>query len=207
MASPPADRGSGGVAHQRQYNAARFAQGSACAADPLPVARVRGFERTRSNTIATATVATPPRSSSRREVGASPQPEVFRASPSVRDRYGLRDASQSPAAVSDAEVLGVIDCIPQQSPRHPSPKVLANMETKEVKVDGRNVEPIQGAADSPGTESAKNGQVESHHDVKCARGDGEEARLCPSHHHHHQRASRSEECLGENHPLQHARCV
>lgn len=117
---------------------------------PSPVARVRGLERTRSNTIATATVATPPRSSSRRDV-ASPQPEVFRASPSVRDRYGLRDASQSPAPVSDADVLGVIDCIPQQSPRHASPpKVVADTESKQVKGDVENVEPIHAPLTVPG---------------------------------------------------------
>lgn len=117
---------------------------------PSPVARVRGFERSRSNTIATATMATPVRGSSRPD--SAVKPEVFRASPNIRDRYGLRDSSHSPppaatatatsrmtvsrqaspvkaetAPVTDAEVLGVIDCIPQPaclarvSTRRPSP--------------------------------------------------------------------------------------
>ncbi|CDU24648.1 related to CDC14-dual specificity phosphatase [Sporisorium scitamineum] len=160
---------------------------------PSPVARVRGFEsRTRSNTI-----ATPVRGSSRRDptVSPSPKPEVFRASPNIRDRYGLRDSSQSPsppsvtasprasiaaspvttrvapmgsrhaspvkvapstavvsstsmAHMSDAEVLGVIDVIPQHvspqrvSTRRPSPSPssakakVVQPETSEGKIAG-----------------------------------------------------------------------
>lgn len=53
---------------------------------PVRVARVR------SNTI-----ATPVRSPSKVEVQESPKVEVFRASPSVKERYGLRDSIASPS--------------------------------------------------------------------------------------------------------------
>ncbi|SPO31456.1 related to CDC14 - dual specificity phosphatase [Ustilago trichophora] len=137
---------------------------------PSPVARVRGYERVRSNTVGSATVATPVRASSRKDGCASPkQQEVFRASPTVRDRYGLRDSSKSPpppqtptsprngggvsrqaspvkvapqmmAKLTDAEVLGVIDCIPQQQQQQGqqgqlSPKVKpspAKLQSKEA---------------------------------------------------------------------------
>lgn len=171
---------------------------------PSPVARVRGFDsRTRANTIATATISTPVRGSSRRDPTASPspKPEVFRASPNIRDRYGLRDSSHSPppsttaaavasasprmsttaspvkpapstsammasstsmAKISDAEVLGVIDVIPQQyaspqrvSTRRPSPspasKLLpkaAQPEASETKMwqDDENMQPVRAPA-------------------------------------------------------------
>ncbi|CBQ71454.1 related to CDC14-dual specificity phosphatase [Sporisorium reilianum SRZ2] len=145
---------------------------------PSPVARVRGFEsRTRANTVAGATVATPVRGSSRHDATVSPsaKPEVFRASPNIRDRYGLRDSSQSPpppstsprmsiaspvtarvamgsrhaspvkataasamAQLTDAEVLGVIDVIPQHvspqrvSARHASASPVAKVLPKLV---------------------------------------------------------------------------
>lgn len=121
---------------------------------PSPVARVRGFERVRSNTIATP----PVRVSSR--VEESPRPEVFRASPSVRERFGLRDSSHSPPApspvvarsrqnspvkvVSDADVLGVIDVIPQhRSPvRHvtPSPAKVVKKEEPATAVADENTQ-------------------------------------------------------------------
>ncbi|EST06783.1 Dual specificity phosphatase, catalytic domain protein [Kalmanozyma brasiliensis GHG001] len=140
---------------------------------PSPVARVRGFERTRSNTIATATVATPIRASSRRDTASpSPKPEVFRASPSVKERYGLRDSPPPPASppvrsaavsrqpspvkvMSDADVLGVIDCIPQHSPaprvsmRHPTPSPPKPEVKEEIKVDAENVEPPIRASLTP----------------------------------------------------------
>nr|CDI56732.1 related to CDC14-dual specificity phosphatase [Melanopsichium pennsylvanicum 4] len=139
-----------------------------------PVARVRGFERSRSNTISTATISTRVRGSSRRDTSVSPspspKPEVFRASPNIRDRYGLRETSQSPPAqapatpvkagggmsrqaspikgaaavvakMSDAEVLGVIDAIPQQhlqpspdrvSTRRPSPAPRTKLPSPET---------------------------------------------------------------------------
>lgn len=146
---------------------------------PSPVARVRGYERTRSNTISTVTVATPPRGSSRQAspVASSPRQEVFRASPDVRERFGLRESSPAPATpgtpvrsangvgarqvspvkgatVSDADVLGVIDVIPQQmvSSRRPSP----SPKPKVVKVEKTEVDensipaPIQSTTNSLG---------------------------------------------------------
>ncbi|KAJ9476173.1 Tyrosine-protein phosphatase CDC14 [Pseudozyma hubeiensis] len=129
-----------------------------------PVARVRTIERSRSNTIATTTVvATPPRSSSRPDA----KPEVFRASPSVRERFGLKDSSNgggmnevegTKEGRSDAEVLGVIECIPQVSPgvrRYGSisPVRVAKVERAvveegegmKVEGDGENVRPGAGA--------------------------------------------------------------
>lgn len=115
---------------------------------PSPVARVRGFERPRASTV--GSIATPIRTSSRSASPASPGRDVVRASPGIRDRYGLRDSKSPPPAtpptlrtsrhaspvkiaplvarVTDAEVLGVLACIPQTdraSPPKPAPKPVA----------------------------------------------------------------------------------
>ncbi|SPO48866.1 related to CDC14 - dual specificity phosphatase [Moesziomyces antarcticus] len=117
---------------------------------PSPVARVRGFERPRASTVGSIAIATPVRSSSRSPSPASSAREVVRASPGIRDRYGLRDSKSPPPATpptrtsrhpspvkiaplvarvtTDAEVLGVLACIPQTdraSPPKPAPKPVA----------------------------------------------------------------------------------
>ncbi|SOV05915.1 related to CDC14 - dual specificity phosphatase [Ustilago sp. UG-2017a] len=138
---------------------------------PSPIARVKSFERTRSNSISTtatttnthvAAIATPPRGSSRQvSPAASPRQEVFRANPDVRERFGLRESSPSPSSTpvrgangvvrgqvspvkggavveSDADVLGVIDVIPQQqqvSTRKPGPSPKPRAVVARVEVD------------------------------------------------------------------------
>ncbi|SPO31708.1 related to CDC14 - dual specificity phosphatase [Ustilago trichophora] len=200
VAAPDAGMANGGVLVESRINVVngsttpRVSPKAAMVGNltPSPVARVRGYERARSNTVGSATVvATPVRRSSRKDASPSAkQQEVFRASPTVRDRYGLRDSSQSPpplaqtpslpranggvvpsrqaspvkvvapqmmAKMSDAEVLGVIDCIPQpqqqQQQQHgqisakvkPSPAKLPPKEEGLVMVD-ENVPSSQPAA-------------------------------------------------------------
>ncbi|KAJ1595576.1 hypothetical protein NDA11_002837 [Ustilago hordei] len=142
---------------------------------PSRIARVKSFERTRSNSISTtatttnthvATIATPPRGSSRQvSPVASPRQEVFRASPDVRERFGLRESSASASSTpvrgangvvrgqvspvkggavveSDADVLGVIDVIPQQqqvSTRRPRPSPKPRAVVARVEVDENHV--------------------------------------------------------------------
>lgn len=142
---------------------------------PSRIARVKSFERTRSNSISTtatttnrhvAAITTPPRGSSRQgSPVASPRQEVFRASPDVRERFGLRESSASASSTpvrgangvvrgqvspvkggaaveSDADVLGVIDVIPQQqqvSTRRPRPSPKPRAVVARVEVDENHV--------------------------------------------------------------------